>query len=97
MKGFGYISKINICTDVSVWTSGSNEGEYCDVVDRKYSWCSTGALVSPTDVNKTENWVDVFDAAKAPSLRCLLLTVIAAKAGLSHAGCEEKRPFLCEV
>jgi len=62
-----------------------------------YSWCSTGALISPADVNKTENWVAVPDAAKAPSLRCLALNVTPAKAALSHAGCEEKRPFLCEV
>jgi len=81
---------------VSVWTSGSNEGNFCDV-ERTYSWCSIGALISPTDVNKTDNWVDVLDASKAASLRCLSLTVNGTKTGLAHANCEEKRPFVCEV
>jgi len=85
-----------VCPETSVWTSGSNEGNLCDT-ERTYAWCATGALISPAEVNRTENWVDVPDAAKAPSQRCLLLTATAAKVGLSHSGCEEKRPFLCEV
>jgi len=66
-----------------------------------WSGCIPGvpsaALCFPTDVNKTENWVDVLDATKVASLRCLVLTVKAAKTGLGHANCEEKRPFPCEV
>jgi len=62
-----------------------------------YAWCSTGAHISLSDVNQTDNWVDVLDVSKAASLRCLSLTATGSKTGLAHANCEEKRPFLCEV
>jgi len=75
------------------WTSGANEGEYCDT-EKVYSWCSNGKRVRRQEISV--NWVD---AAKEPTSaeRCLSLKTKDADFGLAFAECVSKRSLLCEV
>jgi len=77
------------------WTSGSDEGENCDV-NRKYSWCSTGSVFPETDLAQRNNWLDG-PGLVSGSGRCLAMAVNASSAALTHADCSERKPFLCQV
>jgi len=86
---------INITKDLQelvVWTSGSSEGENCDV-ERMYTWCSNSALIPEIDVKTSDSWLDVSAGTK----RCLAMAANISAAALTHADCAEKRPFLCQV
>jgi len=80
---------------MTAWTSGSNEGTFCDV-ERTYTWCSSGSIISEVDVNKTDNWLDI-PGKQSASTRCLSMSLNATTRALTHKSCEEKMPFLCEV
>jgi hypothetical protein len=80
--------------DYNFWTSGANEGEYCDT-SKVYSWCSAGTrLFKRADVA-----VDWVNATKEPGAneRCLVLRAKAAKYGLDFSQCSIKNSVLCEV
>jgi len=81
--------------ELVVWTSGSNEGENCDV-NRKYSWCSTGSVFPEADLAQKDNWLDG-PGLVSSSGQCLAIAINASAAALTHANCAEKRPFLCQV
>jgi len=75
------------------WTSGANEGEYCDT-EKVYSWCSNGKRVRKQDISV--NWVD---GTKEPTSaeRCLTLKTKDADSSLAFTECGSKRSLLCEV
>jgi hypothetical protein len=93
MKLFWSHLNFNPFSDVikgSTWTSGSSEGEGCDV-ERKFAWCPAGTLLD------TRLWTALPDG-NATSQRCLQLTLDAANATLERANCtDEKKPFVCQV
>jgi len=75
------------------WTSGANEGEYCDT-EKVYSWCSMEKRVRRQEISA--NWMD---ATKEPtaSERCLSLQLKDAKYGLGFSNCGSKHSIICEV
>jgi hypothetical protein len=79
--------------DFDFWTSGANEGEYCDTV-KVYSWCSTGTRFQRMDVA-----VDWVNKTKEPAAneRCLVLRAKAKKYGLDFSPCDVQSSVLCEV
>jgi len=86
--------KIHFNIDGSVWTSGSNEGSFCDV-ERTSAWCSTAAIISATDVNNIASYK--FPSENVTSDRCLSLNVTSSSIQLTHANCNKSQQFLCEV
>jgi len=80
---------------VSFWTSGSSEGEFCDV-ERTFAWCSSGENLSEAQVNSSELWVNVPDGNPSAE-RCLSLDFGRSGVGLTRADCQKKQPFLCEA
>jgi len=82
-------------TLTSIWTSGSNEGEFCDIED-KYSWCSINSLINQSDVNNTKYWSKMA-TANSTADRCLELITNDTQIGLHNAYCNDKKPFMCEV
>jgi len=81
--------------ELVVWSSGSDEGENCDV-NRKYSWCSTGSVFPETELAQRNNWLDG-PGLVSGSGRCLAMAVNASAVALTHADCSERKPFLCQV
>lgn len=84
----------------SVWTSASSEGDSCDL-ERTFMWCSTGTLMSETDVLEKENWdpaIGIPDGS-ASNEKCLVLNYNATtkKVALGRSTCQGNRSFLCEV
>jgi len=75
------------------WTSGANEGEYCDS-EKVYSWCSNGKRFRKQDISL--NWVDG-TKEPSPAERCLALKTKDADFSLDFAECGSKRSLLCEV
>jgi len=81
----------------SVWTSGSSEGESCDL-QRKFSWCSSGTQMSDSDVNNTEFWTKgATPNGTDSSERCLSLNLESTSFGLIPSDCKVKQPFICQV
>lgn len=84
----------------SVWTSGSNEGNSCDLV-RSFAWCDTGILLNETDVMKADNWdaATGMPSGNASDPKCLTLKYDAAaqKVALGRSKCNGTMPFLCKV
>jgi len=75
------------------WTSGANEGEFCDS-EKVYSWCSNGKRVRRQEISM--NWVDG-TKEPSPAERCLALKTKDADFGLDFVECGSKRSLLCEV
>jgi hypothetical protein len=77
----------------SLWTTGSNEGEYC-VEDETFSWCSTEVMFSNYDRNGT-NFIKNITNKNSTSNRCLSMDFTTAS--LSLSSCDQKHQFVCEV
>lgn len=80
-----------------VWTSGSSEGESCDV-ERTFAWCDTGKLLSNTEIANKEYWTEVPDG-KSSAERCIALHFDAklAKVVLKEADCLGENSFICQA
>jgi hypothetical protein len=91
---------LSILTDTiksSVWTTGSSEGEACDL-QRRFAWCPTGRMINESQVADARYWVTPPDGS-ASTKRCLELSYDASKgASLASAHCStDKRSFICQV
>jgi hypothetical protein len=94
------IKELYICIDTiksSVWTSGSSEGEACDL-QRKFAWCPTGRLFNESQVADARYWATPPDGS-ASTKRCLEINYDEAKgAALASADCLiDKKSFVCQV
>jgi len=91
------ILKFKISGGVSVWTSGSSEGDHC-ADERTFSWCSTGGVFRGSDDgNNSESWWNVIGGKSPTSENCLMLKNEASAAKLQPAACNATVPFICEV
>jgi hypothetical protein len=89
-------------TGASFWTSGSNEGEYCNTLN-VYSWCSlNGTLMKPEFLalgGGASYWKNT--AATNPAdERCLIYSLNSTSSettGLEHASCNASNYYICEV
>jgi hypothetical protein len=77
---------------ISLWTSGANEGEHCDV--ELYSWCSNG-----TQGKKQElllPWAD--SNPREFNENCISLNLMRdEKFALDYAECKTEKQIICEV
>jgi hypothetical protein len=76
-------------------TSGSNEGDGCDV-QGVYSWCSQNStqLIMP-DLIKSF----LAPSANASQERCVALNISSTtdnSSALNHFSCAEQLPYICE-
>lgn len=85
-------------TGASFWTSGSNEGEFCNTLN-VYSWCSFNrTLLQPEFFGETY-WKNK-TAANSEMDRCLIYKLnetALEKTGLEHASCAANNFYICEV
>lgn len=78
------------------WTSGSSEGDGCDV-ERKFAWCPGPVLLNDSQTLDASIWAAPPDG-NATTQRCLGLSFKASSATLTRANCtDEKKPFVCQV
>jgi len=75
------------------WTSGANEGEFCDV-EMVYSWCTSGVRVRRQDI--AAKWVNL-SKQPAPTERCLTFHTKDSDFGLDFSTCASKYSLVCEV
>jgi hypothetical protein len=83
----------------NVWTSGSNEGDFCDV-KRSFAWCSTGSKINDSVLNNTEYWANnLIPGENLTPKKCLSLDFNSSlgNVGLVQSECEELRSLLCLV
>jgi hypothetical protein len=80
-----------------VWTTGSSEGDACDV-QRKFAWCPSGRLMNESQAADARFWAKPPDGT-ASAQRCLQLNYdAAAGATLATAHCSaDKKSFVCQV
>lgn len=71
------------------WTSGSNEGDFCDV-EQLYSWCSLGRTYRGSDMNSS-----ALMRGNSTNNRCLALDVMMAM--MVYSGCAERKELVCQV
>jgi hypothetical protein len=93
---FFFISCIDTIKS-SVWTTGSSEGEACDL-QRKFAWCPTGRMLNESQMADARYWVTPPDGS-ASIKRCLELNYDASTgARLANADCSaDKKSFICQV
>jgi len=98
-----YIFCIEIKTiGMTFWTSGSNEGDFCNTLN-VYSWCSLeNTLLLPdyfTEAGSKVVWKNM--TAKKPDVdRCLVLGLNKTDkeiTGLEHETCNATNFYICEV
>jgi hypothetical protein len=91
------VSSFSDTIQSSVWTSGSSEGESCDV-QRRFAWCPSGKMINESQIADVRFWKKPPDGS-ASTQRCLELTYdAAAGAKLASANCStDKKPFICQV
>jgi len=79
------------------WTSASSEGLYCSL-NRKFSWCTTGAIIDEKYINDTQIWTAVPNGSEAAG-NCVTLGLNSdeTNAQLSLAACADSKPFICQV
>jgi len=81
-------------TAFDFWTSGANEGEFCDT-ESIFSWCSIEKRVRKEEIKI--NWSLTTNQPTAAQ-RCLDLKVGKdASVDLALSDCASKLPFVCQV
>jgi hypothetical protein len=86
-------------TRKNVWTSGSNEGDFCDV-ERSFSWCSAGSKINDSILNNTEYWANnQIPGENLTPKKCLSLNFNSPlrNVGLVQSQCDELNSLLCLV
>jgi hypothetical protein len=87
-----YESAAAVKVPTSFWTSGANEGEYCDV-EQTYSWCAEG-----TQVKRKEMTLPFVDANPPDAKeRCLSLNLKESNFSLDYVECTATKYTICEV
>jgi len=84
-------------TGVDFWTSGSNEGDFCNTLN-VYSWCSSNEILAPQLLTQPY-WRNL--TAKDPELdRCLAFKFNKTDleiTGFEHEPCNSTNFYICEV
>jgi hypothetical protein len=86
-------------TRKNVWTSGSNEGDFCDV-KRSFAWCNTGSKIDDSILNNTEYWANnQIPGEDLTPKKCLSLNFNSSlkSVGLVQSHCDELSSLLCVV
>jgi hypothetical protein len=90
---FESASAATLKDSASMWTSGANEGEHCDV-EKVYSWCADGTRVKRQELSSLP-WAD--GNSPEANERCLSLNIKDSKFALDYVDCRATKYAVCEV
>lgn len=96
-----HYNKLNFegTTARSVWTSGSSDGDSCDI-ERSFIWCSTGSKINDSVLKNANFWANSeIPGYKPMPQKCLALKFPSAvgNVGLAQSDCGELNSLLCLV
>jgi len=101
-KKAGFFNVALRATGASFWTSGSNEGEFCNSLN-VYSWCSLNkTLLQPEFLASgggASYWKNT-TAANSEADRCLIYKLnetVSENTGFEHAPYSANNFYICEV
>ncbi|XP_059474381.1 uncharacterized protein LOC132196029 [Neocloeon triangulifer] len=85
--------KTNKGSTVNYWTSGANDGSFCDV-ENVYTWCAPNVTVAPDDVTMLKYW-SIAKTFNAITDRCIAIQFNATSASIYFTQCENKLAYIC--